>query len=92
MRYGEWMHVVGRYDGETISLYMNGEKVSEATASSKKWTPPTTGARYLVIGGDATHQSYVGASFSKCKISAVSLYSTALTDAEIRTIYQNIKK
>ena len=88
MVYGNWVHIIGRYDGESISLYMNGEKVSEVAASSAEWTLPTTGARYLVIGGDATHQSYVGASFSKCKFSAVSLYSTALTDAEIRAIYQ----
>lgn len=88
MIYGEWVHIVGRYDGESIALYMNGEKVSEAPASATKWTLPKNGARYLVLGGDATHASYVGTSFTPCKFAAVSLYSTALTDAEIRTIYQ----
>ncbi len=92
MRYGEWVHVVGRYDGETISLYMNGEKAGETKATSAEWTLPTVGARYLVIGGDATHQSYVGTNFSRCKVAATALYSTALTDAEIRSIYQNLKK
>ena len=88
MRYGEWVHVIAQYDGKTISLYMNGEKVSEVEATSAEWTLPTAGARYLVIGGDATHQSYVGTSFSRCQISVISLYSTALTDEEIRAIYQ----
>ena len=91
MRYGEWVHVIAQYDGKTISLYMNGEKVSEVEATSAEWTLPTAGARYLVIGGDATHQSYVGTSFSRCQISVISLYSTALTDEEIQSRYQALK-
>ena len=92
MHYGEWIHVVGCYDGQTISLYMNGEKVSETKASASAWTLPTSGAGYLVLGGDATHASDVGTTFSKCKLAAVALYSNALTDAQVLARYQGMKK
>ena len=76
---------------ERFKKIMNGEKVDEAPSSAPQWTLPTNGAKYLVLGGDATHASYDGTSFTKCKLSDVSIYSTALTDAEVRARYQSLK-
>ncbi len=91
MVYGAWVHIVGCFDGERITLFMNGEKVSETAASAPTWGTPSGGAKYLVIGGDATNASYVGTSFTKCKHATVSLYSTALTEAEVQEVYRGLK-
>ena len=88
MIFGEWVHIVACYDGESIALYLNGVKAGETEASATQWTAPIGGAQYLVLGGDATHASYVGTSFSPCKIAVASIYSNALTDAEVGSIYQ----
>lgn len=92
MVYGEWVHIVGCFDGERISLFVNGEKVGETSASAPTWGTPSGGAKYLVIGGDATNASYVGTSFTKCKHAIVSLYSTALTEAEVQKVYWGLKE
>ncbi len=82
MKIGAWQHVVGVYDGEQMSLYINGARVASGKSAVKM-----TGAEghfymgCLNPGGQDT-------SYFNGMIGAVRLYSRALSDAEIAERYK----
>ena len=44
---GDWVHLVGTYDGKTMRLYVNGEPVAESDAQSGDVATPPTGVAAL---------------------------------------------
>ena len=89
---GEWVHLVGVYDGNGeggyVKLYVNGTLAAKAACNNFKI--PSAAAQYLVIGGDANQ--YDGQFFMTGKIAMANIYSEPLSDAEIITLYNNLKK
>ena len=82
-----WHHVVGVFKkGVGIKLYVNGVKESEVSNSGALTYNSTID---LMIGNepDSNNQSTSGYSFSG-KISDVRIYSTALSEQDIKALYQ----
>jgi len=81
---GKWYHVLGTYDGEKISLYVNGElKDSIEIAGEISW--PTESSRYFVIGGDSDANGEAQF-FSKSDVALARLYSQALTADQVAAL------
>lgn len=75
---GEWIHVVGTYDGSTIRLYING-KLDKSTSASPS------------IITSATGEVRIGASYdsgSLCRMDDVGIYNRVLSDSEISLLYR----
>ncbi|WP_210439380.1 LamG-like jellyroll fold domain-containing protein [Nocardioides xinjiangensis] len=49
-----WYHVVGTWDGQVASLYVDGVLAKQAPAAGALTVPPNATARNLVVGGDAS--------------------------------------
>ena len=81
---GEWIHLVGTYDGEMLKLYVNGVLV-DSTACTGTMKRPAAGSEYMVIGGDAAPNA--PGCFANCTIATANLYSDALTVTQIATLY-----
>lgn len=80
VNYGEWVHVVGVYDGSTESLYVNGSLQGSAAQSG------------AILG--FSQPLYIGASglpdeFTKGLIDEVRVYSEALSATQIQALYNN---
>ena len=86
---GEWVHLVGTYDGQTIKLYKNGTLVQTKNASGTL-TKPSSGSHLLAIGGDSASNGGVN-NFFNGKIAIANLYSNPLTQSQISTLYQSIR-
>ncbi len=76
---GEWIHVVGVYDGTNAMIYLNGEK---------KDSHPLTGN---VKPGQKAFLGKNGTSYFKGSIDQVEVFNTALSGTEIEDMYNNIK-
>ncbi|ADB17731.1 autotransporter-associated beta strand repeat protein [Pirellula staleyi DSM 6068] len=75
---GQWHHVAVTKDGSTISLYINGNLSASTTLPGV----PVVDASPLTIGKAATiHQDFPG------RIDEVALYGSALTRAQIASLY-----
>ena len=78
----EWVHVVGRFDGEKASLFVNGVKVDEeATLFSELHQSPGSYNK-IEIGKDANSRYYFNGSLDE-----IIVYRRALNQTEIRQIY-----
>ena len=73
--YGQWTHIATTWDGSVIRHYANGELVHTSATSSG------TSQEFLGIAG------YSGRNFSG-KIDDVRIYATALSDDDIKELYQ----
>ena len=82
---GEWMHVAGTIHGKKGTLYLNGKAVQHGTVAP---VLPTSG-EVLIGMGRNWHPSD---NFFKGMIDDVMIYDHALTDVEIKTIYDAQKK
>lgn len=89
---GEWIHVVGTADGQTISIFKNGEfkRCDRYTGTGPapchnyqpdQWITPTHGSAPLRMGTRDFESFFLGA------IREVRLWSRALTAAEVGTLY-----
>ena len=80
-----WLHIAATLDGNSgdMRLYVNGQVVAETTTSVRP-TCPLTGANRSVCIGNAAGTA--GFPFDGW-IDEISLYSRALTQSEIQTIY-----
>ncbi len=76
---GEWIHIVGVYDGSNAMIYLNGEK---------KDSHPLTGN---VKTGQKAFLGKNGESYFKGSIDQVEIFNTALTGIEIENMYNHIK-
>ena len=81
---GQWLHLVGTYDGATVKLYVNGV-LQFSTPHSGTFATDTTG---LTIGASHNDASHTPAEAFGGKIDEVDLYAQALTQAEVLTLYQ----
>jgi hypothetical protein len=80
---GEWSHVVGTYDGQTLRIYLNGElKALHTGVSGQIDSTHSTSPLYI---GDVpgTNNRFYG------KIDEVAIYNRAITPEEIQLNYEN---
>jgi hypothetical protein len=83
---GVWYHAVGVWNGTTVTLYLNGEKVAETPAQGKAITPPKESARTFFVGADtnSTGKPQFNATGS---VAGAAVYSSALTDEQVTARY-----
>ncbi|MBN2067765.1 MAG: right-handed parallel beta-helix repeat-containing protein, partial [Candidatus Diapherotrites archaeon] len=88
---GEWHHLVGRFDGTTGSIFVNGEKVASKETGFSTISIPTASYDRMRIGGEQVTNNKA-TDFFEGAIDEVIIYNKALSDAEIGAIYrgQNI--
>lgn len=82
---GEWAHIVGVWTGTQKKIYINGVLKNSANDNKIDWSEAQNS---LVIGkmaygksSSTAHYPFVG------KISDVRIYATALTDSQIKELY-----
>ena len=84
---GIWYHVVGVFDGATtsITLYINGVQKSQNTSAGAALYTLTEGSENAAIGsiGNGSNRNFNG------NISIITVWDSALTQAEITEIYNN---
>lgn len=79
-----WYHLVGTYDGSNLKFYLNGEL---------KQSIPVTGEIHhnanivWVIGGNPSVHNTVDC-FANCYLSDCRIYSTALSAADVKELYE----
>lgn len=78
-----WYHAAATYDGETLKLYLNGELVN-----SKKMSYTITERLNLGIGGRSTNTGGTTAYGDDYLINDARIYDNALTEKDIKRIYQ----
>jgi len=71
----EWTHVVGTYDGQTVTIYLNGIKQAEVKASA---AIPASVATFVIGGTQESRDWFSG------MIDEVKLYSRGLTEDEVK--------
>lgn len=84
---GEWVHLVGTFDGSTVKLYVNGELVAEEARAGTLQAPPYS-AQFLCVGADSGVQQLTA--FFGGKVASAKLYSEVLTADEIAAAYAEI--
>jgi beta-galactosidase len=79
--YGNWHHVAGIYDGESLELYIDFKKAAEIPASGKIQKTPYP----LCLGRDAElhDQGEFRGRLSVCTIDEVRVYSRAISIGEL---------
>jgi len=75
---GEWYHVAGTHDGETVRCYLDGLETDSAPMTSIVGGPSS-----LLIGSDGWRSDWIGA------IDEVAIYNRALSDSEIMYLAGN---
>ncbi len=78
---GNWYHVVGTYDNETVSLYLNGTLVASTPAGG----PVDDNNKRLLIGRNDFQTSYD----TTMDVSLVRIWNRSLTPEQIELLYQN---
>jgi hypothetical protein len=76
---GEWYHLVGTWDGSTVTFYVNGVSVGTDTASDTK--PDQNGGDY--IGSLENSGKYFDGT-----IADVRIYDRAISPQEVQALYQ----
>ncbi|MBP3397279.1 MAG: metallophosphoesterase [Clostridia bacterium] len=84
---GEWVHLVGTFDGKELKLYVNGKTPAIVKAVSGTIKPPS--APYLSIGGDSEMGS--SGKFATCAIRSANVYAQVLTAEQIAALYNSYK-
>jgi hypothetical protein len=79
MELGVWTHIAAVVDGNVARLYLNGAKDGE---KARPWAAATATDAPLTFGHFPLHAAYKGA------LDEIRLYSRALTDDEIRALYE----
>ena len=84
-----WHHFVGTFDGNNVNLYKNGELVNTTTALNNTIIYNETNG--LFIGAEAGNSATVPAEWvsgmKPIKISDFRIYSTALTENQVKELY-----
>ncbi len=88
---GQWVHVVGTFDGATACLYVNGQLAASKSASGDLQAPSLT-SQFFSIGSDTGKHNEALESMFKGKIAAVNIYSAELSASQIAKLYQAYQK
>lgn len=84
---GEFVHLVGTYDGEYVRLYVDGTLAAEEHAPGRITWTTVQAAQYLSLGADS--DSYGGPEYPITGILAhAAVYSKAVTDGEAEALYE----
>lgn len=78
----KWSHVAGVYNGTNVAIFVNGAQIGTASVGNPGRMVPS--ANHLQIGHDPANNSL----FFDGLIDEMSLYSSALTDQEVRLIFE----
>ncbi|MFC1723313.1 LamG-like jellyroll fold domain-containing protein, partial [Nanoarchaeota archaeon] len=81
----KWHHVVGTYDGETVSLYLDGNLVGVNTTPSGPITPLSVP---ICIGAEAQAGSCSAQEF-RGVLDEVQIYNGSLTVEQIQALFEN---
>ena len=87
---GKFYHVVGVRNGTTISIYIDGNLIKSetiengATATSNTW--------FSIYGDPAGASDNKCTNIHPCEIAIARMYSTALTDAQVKASFNAIRK
>lgn len=80
----EWVHIVGIFDGKNVKIFVNGElKGSKEVADS---VIESTGGIQIGWDGTAKDREFHG------KIDEVRIYNRAISNEEVKVIYNNVKQ
>ena len=84
---GEFVHIVGTYDGENIRLYIDGTLAAEEHAPGKITWTTVKAAQYLSLGADS--DSYGGPEYPITGVLAhAAVYSKVVNDGEAEALYE----
>lgn len=81
---GQWVHIVGSWDGTTKRIYINGE-LKDSVAKSGALVTTSKGSSVGRFGGD-TAGYFFGGSIAK-----VAVYNIGLTEAQVRQNFNSIR-
>jgi hypothetical protein len=82
---GQWVHVVGTYDGSTVKLYVNGAQ-SFSTPHSGTFASDTTG---ITVGATHNDSSGTAEEAFNGKVDDINIYPYALTAQQVQQLYQS---
>jgi hypothetical protein len=80
--FDKWINICGTYDGETMSLYINGYLVGSRPQSGGIIND---NPQMFFLGGTST------SFFTECKISSVSVYFSALSAAQVNNNFNALR-
>ncbi len=80
---GKLVHVAATYDGGAVRLYVNGKLESKEATNAE----PDLSVQPLVIGGEAESAGFTNRNYFPGLIDEVSLYSRALSEAEVGGLF-----
>jgi len=81
----KWNHVVGTFDGEEITIFVNGDKKESADAQGRITSKGPALTVKIGAAGTGRHQYFKG------RIDDVVLLNCALTDEQAEELYNNTK-
>ena len=81
---GQWIHMVGTYDGTDVKLYVNGV-LQFSTPHSGTFSTDFTG---LTIGASHNDGSHAPIEAFNGKVDEVNIFAQALTEQEVLQVYQ----
>lgn len=76
---GEWTHLVGRYDGTELAMFINGVK-----NNTKSYAGDIESVTNLNIGSEAVSSGFYSGAIDEARI-----YNQTLTDSQITEIYNS---
>ena len=83
---GEYYHVVAVYNGSTLALYLNGERLDEIETKNEILLP-TESAQYIYFGASPDGAGECE-SLSYCTVADFNLYSYAMNADQVKTVYE----
>lgn len=85
---GEYVHLLGTFNGESACLYINGELV-DTVAANGTLSLPVNNVNYLVIGGDSSPDG--PSAYMKGEVACARVYSSALGAKQAADVYAKCK-
>lgn len=86
---GDFVHLVGTYDGQYLRFYINGAPVNELAAPGSITWPADTTAQFIALGGDSAGGGKLEASL-KGELAGANVYSQVLTQEEVYRVYLDL--
>ena len=87
---GVWYHATGTWDGKTVALYLDGEKVAETPTTGSHLKPPTKEAAHQFFLGADTNSAGDPQFHGTAAVANAGIYSRALTPEEITARYASV--